>query len=437
MGWEVTPLTLGFIGVMVLFILLFSGMPIGIAMGLIGFAGYGCLRGLDSALGLFMSIPYNAFASYDFSCIPLFILMGQFCFFAGISKDLYDTGYRWLGQLRGGLAMASVGACAAFAAVSGSSIATAATMSTVALPEMRRYKYDPSLATGCIAAGGTMGILIPPSVILIIYGILTEQSVAKLFLAGFIPGVLEALFYISTIFILCKRNPALGPPGPKTGLMEKVVSLKNTWIVVLLFLVIIGGLYLGVFTPTEAGGIGAFGAFVFGIVRRRLSWQSFKESLLETIKTTAMIFTIYLGALILNCFMAISRLPSELATLLSGLAVDRYAVVALVCVVYLFLGCLMDSLAMILLTVPIFYPLILALGFDPIWFGIIIVRVVEIGMITPPVGMNVFIIKGVAKDVPMYTIFRGIVPFLIADICLLILLIALPRLSLFLPSLMK
>jgi tripartite ATP-independent transporter DctM subunit len=432
-----TPLTIGYISIAFLILFLFSGIPIGIVMGLIGFLGMAYIGGWGAALGLVGNVPYTTFASYDLSVVPLFILMGSFCFYAGISKDLYDTVHSWLGQLRGGLAMATVAACAGFAAVSGSSLATAATMGTVALPEMKRYKYDPALATGCVAAGGTIGILIPPSIGLVIYGVITEQSIGKLFLAGFIPGVLEALFYMATIYILCKLNPLMGPPGPRTSFKHKILALRGTWMVLLLFVLVIGGLYFGVFSPSEAAGVGACGAFIFALLRRRLNWLNFKDSLLETIVTAAMIFVIILGAMILGYFLAVTRLPFELANLISGLALNRYIILVIILLFYILLGCIMDSLAIILLTVPIFFPLILALGFDPIWFGIIIVRVTEIGLITPPVGLNVYIIKGVAKDVPMYTIFRGIVPFLMADICHVVLLVAVPQLALFLPGFMK
>ncbi|MBW1802998.1 MAG: TRAP transporter large permease [Deltaproteobacteria bacterium] len=431
------PLFAGFIGIGVLVLLLFSGMPIGFVMGLVGFLGMAYLSGSKPAFTLLSTVPYATMASYSLSVIPLFILMGEFCFFAGISQELYYAVHKWLGQLPGGIAMATIAACAGFAAISGSSPATAATMGAVALPEMKRYKYDPALATGSIAAGGTIGILIPPSVILILYGILTEQSIGKLFLAGFIPGVLEALFYLAVIYILCKRNPQMGPRGPRTGLKEKVVSLKGTWVVLVLFFVVIGGIYLGVFSPTEAAGVGAFGAFVFALVKRKLTGRTFADSILETGKTTAMIFIIMVGAMILGYFFAVTRLPFELANMIAGLAVNRYIVLGIILIVYVFLGCIMDPLAMVLLTVPIFFPLVLALKFDPIWFGIIIVRVVEMGAITPPVGINVFIIKGVAKDVSMYTIFRGIFPFLVADILHVILLIAVPQIALFLPALME
>ncbi len=431
-----TPLTVGFIGIGILFVILFLGMPIGIAMGMVGFAGFAFLRGWDAALGVLTTVPYRTFASYDFSVVPLFILMGAFCFHAGLSKDLYNTVYRWLGHFRGGLALANVGACAGFAAVSGSSTATAATMGTVALPEMKRYNYDSALATGSVAAGGTIGILIPPSVGLIVYGIIAEQSIGQLFLAGFIPGVLEAVFYLITIFIICKINPQLGPPGPRSSWKERIISLKNTWIILLLFILVLGGIYFGVFTPTEAAGVGAFGAFLSVLLRGKLSRLTLKDSLFETLRNTAMILIIVMGALILGYFLAISRVPFTIADTIVGLEMNRYVILTLVLIFLLFLGTVIDAPAMILLVTPIFYPVAEKLGFDPIWFGIIIVRMCEMALITPPVGLNVFVIKGVAQDVPMYTIFRGIIPFLIADVFHITLLIAVPQLSLFLPSMM-
>jgi len=431
-----TPLVVGYIGIGALIVLLFSGIHIAIVMGLVGFLGILYLSGLEPALSVLGAVPYSAFGNYGLSVVPLFILMGSFCYHAGLSRDLFDTVHKWLGHFRGGLAMATVGACAGFAAVSGSSLATAATMGTVALPEMKRYKYDPALATGAVAAGGTIGILIPPSVILIIYAVLTEQSVGKLFLAGFFPGVLEAVFYIGVIAIICRIKPSMGPPGPKTSFIEKIKSLKGTWIVILLFLIVIGGLYLGVFSPTEAAGVGAGGAFIFALARGRLNWQNLKESLFATTQTTAMIFAILLGAMIFGYFLAITRLPFELADFIGGLPVNRYIIMLLILVLYLFLGCIMDAMGMILLTVPILFPVAQSLGFDAIWFGILIVRVFEMASITPPVGLNVFVIKGVAKDVPMGTIFRGIIPFLMADIVHVALLIAVPQVALFLPNLM-
>ncbi len=431
-----SPVETGIVGIVILIILLFSGMHIGVGMGLIGFLGFAYLSGFNSALGVLKTVPYSTFSQFDLSVIPLFILMGAFAFNAGLSEDLYRAVYKWLGHLRGGLAMATVGACACFAAISGSSLATAATLGSVALPEMKKYNYDPALATGSVAAGGTIGILIPPSVILVIYGIITELSIGKLFLAGFIPGILEAIFYMITISILTKINPSLGPRGPKTTIGEKFIALSKTWEVFFLFLLVIGGIYLGVFTPNEAAGVGAFGAFIFGLLRKKIKWKNFKESFIDTGKTTGMIFLIIFGAMLLGYFLSVAKLPSELARFVSELPVNRYVILIMILIVFLLLGCIMDSMAIVLLTVPIFYPLILKLGFDPIWFGILVTRMTEIGLITPPVGLNVYIIKGIS-DVPMGTIFKGITPFLIADLCEVALLIAVPELSLFLPSLMK
>jgi C4-dicarboxylate transporter, DctM subunit len=434
------PITIGYIGVGILIILLFSGMHIGVVMALIGFFGMCYLSGWQAGLGALKTVPYSTFSTYEFTVIPLFLLMGEFCFHGDISGDLYKAAHEFLGGLRGGLAMATVGACAAFAAVSGSSMATAATMSTVALPEMRKHKYNLSMATGVLAAGGTIGILIPPSVIMVVYGMLTMTSIGKLFLAGFIPGILQAVLFIMVIAFLCWRHPMWGPAGDKTTIMEKVKSLKGVWIVLILFLLVIGGIYFGVFSPTEGAAVGAAGAFLFALARRRLSWKKFWSSLLETTKTTGMIFFIMLGAMMLGYFFAVTRLPSEIATVISGLSVNKYIIWAGVILLYLFLGCLMDSMAMVLLTVPILFPSMCGpagLGFDPVWFGIMIVIVVEMGMITPPVGMNVFVIKGMAPDVPTYSIFKGILPFLYADIFEVVLLTAIPGIVLFLPTILK
>lgn len=433
--WEMSPNTTGFFFTGFLIAIMFTGVPIGFIIALVGFMGMFCLCGLDIALPRMAMAAYTTSASFDWSIFPLFILMGEFCFYAGLSQDLYRAAYKWLGQLPGGLASATVAACACFAAVSGSSQATAASMATVSIPEMRRYKYDPALATGCIAAGGTMGILIPPSVALVVYGILTQQSIGRLFLAGIIPGIMEAVFYIITIYIICKRNPVLGPPGPKTSLKEKVVSLRNTWGVLLLFLLVIGGLYMGVFTPTEAAAVGAFGSLLFAL-SKKISWNNFKASLYETISVNSMGFVLFIAGAVLSYFLTLTRLPFDLADMIIGLELNRYSILAVVVFVYLFLGCVMPALPVMIITVPIFFPLIVAVGFDPIWFGIIMVMILEIAAITPPVGINVFVIYAIAKDVPLHTIFRGIVPFLIADFLRMTLLIVVPQISLFLPSLM-
>ena len=422
------PTEVGFLGMAAVIILLLSRMYIGIAMGLVGFLGFAYIAGFDAALGVLRTVPYTTFANEGMSVIPLFILMGAFAFEAGMSEDLYRAVHKIFGSLRGGLAMATVAACACFAAISGSSLATAATLGRVAMPEMQKYKYNMGLATGSIAAGGCIGILI-------IYGILTEQSIGKLFMAGVIPGILEALFYIITIWILTKRNPSLGPPGPRSTPKEKMLAFTRTWEVVVLFCLVIGGLYMGIFTPTEAAGIGAFCAFCFAILRGKMKWQNFKHSLTSTASTTGMLFLIVAGAMILGYFFSITRLPFEFATMVAALPVNRYIILICIVIVVLILGCLMDSLAIVLLTVPVFYPLILELNFDPIWFGIIVVRVTEMGLITPPVGLNVFVLHGITKA-PMQTIFRGVIPFLVADVAELILLIMIPQITLFLPNLM-
>jgi len=433
-----SPLIVGIIGFVILVsMLLFLATPVGIAMGLVGLLGFAYLVGWEPALNILRTVPYLTVSNYSMSVIPLFLLMGALTFYAGISRDLYYTMYRWLGHFRGGLAMATVAACAGFAAISGTSMATAATMATIALPEMKKYKYDDALAVGSVAAGGTMGILIPPSVTMIVFALITEQSVGKLFLAGIIPGILEAVFYMVTIAILCKRNPLIGPPAEKSTFTQKINSLGSTWPVITLFMVVIGGIFMGVFSPTEAGGIGALGAFLFALGKRKLSWSNLYSALLETGKTTAMLFLILIGAKVFGYFLSVSRLPFELADALTMLTYNRYIILGMIMAVYLFLGLFMLPMPLIIITVPIIFPLILSLGFNPIWFGILVVRLVEIGQITPPVGLNLFVVKGVAKDISMGTIYRGVIPFIIADIFHVIMIVSLPQISLFLPGLMK
>ena len=430
------PITVGLIGIGILILLLFAGIPIGVGMSLVGLFGFGYLTDMDAALGLLRTVPYTTFASNNLSVIPLFILMGSFSLAAGMSENLFKAVYKWLGSLRGGVAQATIVACACFAAISGSSLATAATLGAVALPEMRKYKYRDSLATGAVAAGGSIGILIPPSVILIIYGIITEQSIGKLFLAGFIPGIMEMAFYMVTVWFLTTLNPESGPKGPKTGLNEKVRALKQTWEVLLLFIVVIGGIYAGIFTPTEAAGVGAFGTFFFALVRKKLSWSVFNRSLTNTLRTTGMLFLIMMGAMIFGYFLSVSQLPFDIASLVGELSVNRYIVLVAILLITLVLGCIMDSMAIVLLTIPVFFPLIVDLGFNPVWFGILVVRVTEMGLITPPVGINVFIIKGIS-DVPISTIFKGIIPFLAADMIQVAVLIMFPQIVLFIPNLMS
>jgi tripartite ATP-independent transporter DctM subunit len=340
-----------------------------------------------------------------------------------------------MGSLPGGLAVATVAACAGFAGVSGTSVGTAATVGSIALPEMKKYNYDDRLATGSVAAGGTLGILIPPSTIFVFYGILTETSVGKLLIAGILPGIFLSSLFILAIIIQTKHNPNLGPRAPITTFREKLKAMQKVWATMLLFLVVIGGLWLGMFTPTEAGGIGAFGALVLGIAKKKLTRQNLRMAIMETMKTTGMIIFMLVSAFVFNGFLAISRLPVELSNLLTGLALNRYIILACIVVVYLIFGCLMDAFAMLILTIPIFFPLMMALGFDPIWFGVIIVIMMEQALITPPVGLNVFVIKGMAPDVPIMSIFRGIFPFWLAMMLCVATLTVFPQLALFLVSL--
>ncbi len=432
-----SPLTAGIIGIGLLFLLFACGMPIGFVMALVGLIGYVYLGSLDAGLNILGLTFYAGGTSYTLSVIPLFVLMGQFAAHAGLSRDIYHTVERWMGHQRGGLAMATIGACAGFAAISGSSVATAATMGTVALPEMKKYKYGEALATGTVAAGGTLGILIPPSATFVFYAILTEQSVGKLFIAGILPGIVLAALFMLTIYIHVRLDPDIAPRGERASLREKIVALKGIWGIVVLFLLVMGGIYTGVFTPTEAAGIGAFGSFVFAMGKRQVKWENFTASLAQTAQTTAMIFIIIIGAYIFGFFLAVTRIPSELADFMAGLQVSRYVILAAVVLLYTILGMFLEGFATLVLTIPIIQPLMVNLGFDPIWFGVMVIIMMEMSLITPPVGVNVFIIKGVAKDVPMYTIFRGIWPFWVAMLVCLVILSAFPQIAMFLPNTMK
>ncbi len=431
-----SPEIVGLAGIACLVILLTLGMYIGMAMALIGFLGLCILVGAEAGVHILGITPLAEGSSYTLSVIPLFVLMGQFAFISGISTDIYKTVYAWMGHFRGGLAMATVMACAGFAAVCGSSLATGATMGMVAIPEMDKYKYDPRLSTGCVAAGGTLGILIPPSIGFIIYGILTEESIGKLFMAGFLPGILLAGLFIIAIYIQCLLRPQMGPPGQGTTWKTKFKSLGGTWGMLLLFCVVMGGIYFGVFTPTEAAGFGAFGAFLFALFKRKLSVHSLIRCLLDTGKTTAMIFFIIIGANIFSTFLGLARIPMGLADFITGLALPKMVVLAGIILIYIILGCIMDCYAIMILTVPIIFPVIQAMQFDPIWFGVLMVIVLEVGLITPPVGLNVFVLKAAAPTVPMTVIFRGILPFLLSAILAIVLLTIFPQIALFIPSMM-
>jgi tripartite ATP-independent transporter DctM subunit len=434
---KVSPIMAGIFGMVLLVLLLLTRMPVGFVMATVGFLGASYIRGVVPALGQIGRLPYVTPANYDWTAISLFVLMGFLALHSGMGSDLYRVVYAWMGRLPGGLAIATIGGCAGFAAISGDSLSTAVTMGTVALPEMKAYQYSPKLAAGCVAAGGTLGVLIPPSVVFIIYGMLTEQSIGRLFIAGILPGILVSGLFMLLIYVRCRSDPALGPHGPKTTFREKLVTLRATWRVIVLFGLVIGGIYFGVFTATEAGAIGAFGALLAVLTRGGLTWKNFVTSIVEAGKIIAMTFIILIGAFILNLFLSLSRLPMEFANFVVGLNVPSVLVLILIYVVYMILGCLISGLALITLTVPIIYPVVVALGYDPIWFGVMIVLTNEMAVITPPVGINVYAIAGVAKDLPMEVVFRGIFPFFLMLAVALAILTAFPQIATFLPSMMR
>ncbi len=429
--------TIGIIGVIILVIMLFSRMPVGFVMGFLGFIGFSYIRGLEPGLSLIARDIFDVFSSYGLTVVPLFVLMGQVAFHSGISRRLYDSAYVLVGSRKGGLAMATVAACAGFSAISGSTNATAATMATVTLPEMKRYKYDMSLATGTVAAAGSLGILIPPSVIFIVYGILTEQSIGKLFLAGIFPGILLSILFMLTIYLRVSRRPSLAPPGPKTPLREKIRSFAGVLETLLIFVMVMGGIFFGIFTPTEAASAGAFLTILLALVRKQLTWQGFVQSLADTTRISCMVMVIVTGAVIFGHFMAVTRLPYDLAAWVTSLPLPRHAIMMVIVLVYLVGGCFMDALAMIMLTIPIFFPVAEALAFDPIWFGVVIVLITEMGVVTPPVGVNVYVVYGVAKDVPLEAIFKGVLPMVLALLICNIILLFFPQIALYLPSLMR
>ncbi|MBP8695936.1 MAG: TRAP transporter large permease [Syntrophobacterales bacterium] len=432
-----TPTEAGICGFAALVALMFLKIPVGFVMALVGLIGFAHLVSWDASLHLMAQDFFSVFGSYNLTVIPLFVLMGQLAHHSGMSSRLFHAAYRFFGNLPGGLAVATIGACAGFSAICGSTSATAATMAAVALPEMKKYNYDPSLATGVVAAGGSLGILIPPSTIFIVYGIMTEQSVGKLFLAGVVPGILMTLLFIATVFVWTWKRPDLAMPGARFTLREKIASLAGVIETLILFLAVMGGLFAGLFTPTEAAAVGAFGTLLIAVAGRHLSWKGCAQALVETTRVTCMILVIVAGATVFGHFLAVTRIPFDVGAWVLGLAMPPWAVMAMIILIYLVLGCLMDSLAMIMLTIPIFFPVITSLGFDAIWFGVIIVLVTGMGVITPPIGINAYVVAGVARDVPLHVIFRGAVRLLAAQVVTAALLILFPQIALWLPQLMR
>lgn len=417
--------------------LTFLRLPIAFSMAIVGFLGYTHMVNVNAALSMVGSVAFETGMSYTLSIVPLFILMGNLVTKAGLSSELYRVSYAFLGHRRGGLAMATILACGGFGAVCGSSLATAATMAKVAMPSMRKYGYSDALAAGSIAAGGTLGILIPPSVVMVIYGILTETNIGKLFIAGILPGLVAIACYLAAVAVTVRIDAKAGPRGERVSWHERLVAIGDVWGVLILFLVVIGGIYGGIFTPTEAAGIGAGGGLVFLLLRKGWNWRELRTILIESAITTGMIFTILIGALIFANFINMTGMPQELTQYAERFRETPILVILAILVIYVALGCVLESMSMILLTVPMFYPLVAHLGYDLIWFGIIVVVVTEISMITPPVGLNVFVLRSVLPDVPTQTVFRGVMPFIVADIVRLGILVAFPAITLYLTQFVK
>ena len=431
------PIIAGVIGTALVFILLFLGMPIAFALMFVGFAGISYLTSIEAALPIAARTVYEVSAYYPYTVIPLFIVMGGFAGSSGMTKELYSTFDKWFRKLPGGLGIATIGACAGFAAVSGSSVATAATMGTVALPEMKRFNYHPRLATGTVAAGGTLGFLIPPSIGFIVYGMLTEQSIGKLLVAGMIPGLILAVAYMAIVVVWVKLNPSVAPVSPEAvSWRDKLSALLGVWEPLAIFLLVMGGIYGGLFTPTEAGAMGATVLFLVAIVKRKLNRQNLVEALLEAVRISVMVLFLVAGANVFSYFLALSTIPMKVASWAAALEVSPYLIHTIIVIIYLFLGCFLDAISMMVLTMPVIYPVVLALGFNPIWFGVIAVLMMEAGLITPPMGLNIFTVSGVAKDVPIETIFRGVAPFLLSIFAIVILITIFPKLALFLPNMM-
>jgi len=428
----------GIIGIITLLgVLFFLGMPVGFAMAIVGFCGFWYVVSFKAAINMVGTDIWGTFSSYGLTVVPLFIFLGYLAFNSGIAEKLYRTAYKWFGHWRGGLAIATIGADELFAAICGSNTATAATMGAIALPQMNKYNYDTRLSSGTVVTGGTLGTVMPPSVVLIIIGLQTEQSIIKLFLAGILPAILLGILFVLTIFVLCRIKPEFGPAGPKTDFKEKIKSLTGIIEAIVIFIIVIGGLYAGLFTPTEAGAVGVFFALIVTLVTRRLSWKGLASSVVDTLKISAMVFFLVTGAIIFGRFLAVTRLPFIVADFAASLPVSPYIILSMVLLIYLIGGCFIDSLGFLVLTIPIFFPLGMKLGFDPIWYAIILTMVTTMGAITPPVGVNIYVVKALAPEIELATIFKSVSFFLVACILCIIILIIFPQIVLFIPRMVQ
>jgi C4-dicarboxylate transporter DctM subunit len=427
----------GVIGtVILLLVLFFLGMPVGFAMAIVGFYGFCYVVSFKAGLNMIGTDLWFTFSKYGLTVIPLFIFMGYLAFNAGIAERLYNAAYKWVGHWPGGLAIATIGADELFAAICGSNTATAATMGAVALPQMEKYNYDTRLSSGTVVTGGTLGTVMPPSVVIIVIGLQTEQSIARLFLGGILPAILLGILFVLTILVLCRLNPDFGPPGPKTTFKEKVKSLPGVIEAIAIFMLVIGGLFIGLFTPTEAGAVGVFCTFIVAVATRKLTWKGLVNSILETLKISCMVFVLVTGAIIFGRFLAVTRIPFLVADFAASLPVSPYVILAFVLVIYLIGGCVMDALGFLVLTIPIFFPLGIALGFDPVWYSIILTMVTTLGAITPPVGVNIYVVKALAPEIALGRIFKSVSFFLIACIVSIIILIIFPQIVLFIPEML-
>ena len=423
--------------IVLLLVLFFLGTPVGFAMAIVGFVGFCHVISVEAGLYMVGSVLWATFSKYGLTVIPLFIFMGQIAFYSGVNEKLYKAAYKWVGHIRGGIAMATVMACAAFSAICGSNAATAATMTTVALPEMKKYGYDPKLSTGAIACGSTLGVVIPPSVVLIVIGLSTEQSIAKLFYGGIGAGVILAFLLMLSVVVICRFRPAWGPAGPKSGMVEKVKALSGAFEMICLFLLVMTGLYFGFFTPTEAGAAGSFFAIVISVAQGRLSWQGFVASVSDTLRISCMVITIIAGAMIFGRFLAVTRIPFDIAQWVVGLPVPDMVIMTIIFAIYIVGGAVMDALALLLITIPIFFPVAMELGYDPLWFAVTITVITTLGAVTPPVGATTYVVGGMAGDIPLKDVFKGVSLFLPAYLICILILMLLPEIVTLLPRLMK